>query len=101
MVMFEDVLIFGMFADSDGSYGNGIEALTDTDVTMTRGAIESSANIGAVFAEGAGLLDGVRIVNNAVGIHVQDGSMLLEVDSGGATHGTRDVVVTKATVFDG
>src|SRR5207253_9309365 len=76
-VLLEDVLVSGTLADSDGAYGNGIEALTDGDIAMTRGAIDGSAGIAAVFAEGAGLLDAVRISGNAVGIHTQDGAMLL------------------------
>ena len=31
-----------------------------------------------MFAEGSGLHDAVRVVNNAVGVHTQDGAMLLE-----------------------
>jgi len=100
-VTLEDVLVRGTLADPGGAYGNGIEALTDGDIEMKRGAIESSAGIAAVFAEGAGLLDAVRVVNNAVGIHTQDGAMLLEVDAPPAVRGTRDVAVTKSTVFEG
>ncbi len=99
-VTLDDVLVLGTLADPDGAYGNGIEALTDGDIVMTRGAIESSAGIGAVFAEGAGLLDGVRIGRNAVGLHTQDGVSLLEVESAPAMRGPRDLAVTRSTVFD-
>jgi hypothetical protein len=42
----------------------------------------------------------VRISQNAVGLHAQDGSMLLDVDAPPMTRGARDVAVTKTTVFD-
>ncbi len=100
-VTLEDVLVRGTLADPGGAYGNGVEALTDGDIAMTRGAIEGSAGIAAVFAEGAGLLDAVHIARNAVGVHTQDGATLLEVESAPMTRGSRDVAVTKATVFEG
>lgn len=100
-VTLDTVLVRGTLADPDGAYGNGIEALTDGDIAMTGGAIDSSAGIGAVFAEGAGLLDAVRVLNNAVGVHTQDGAMLLEVDAPPAMRGAREVAITRSTVFDG
>ncbi|MBL8921120.1 MAG: right-handed parallel beta-helix repeat-containing protein [Myxococcaceae bacterium] len=95
-----DTVVTGTRSDPDGRYGNGLEALTAALIVFTRGAVSRSAGIAAVFAEGAGVLDGARLANNPVAIHAQDGSTLLEVQSAPAQPGPRDVVVTSATVFE-
>lgn len=91
-------LVANTVADPGGAYGNGVEALTDGVVSMRGGAIQSSAGIAAVFAEGAGLLDGVRIWKNSVGLHAQDNSVVEET-AAPAMLRSRQVVVTPATVF--
>ncbi|MBL8952389.1 MAG: hypothetical protein JNK82_16535 [Myxococcaceae bacterium] len=96
----ERVLVRGTLADPGGAYGNGVESLGDADLAMTGGALEGSAGTAAVFAEASGLLDGVRVFKNAVGLHLQDGALLLEVQAAPATRGPRDVAVTTSTAFD-
>ena len=94
-----DSVVLNTHADADGSYGNGIEALTDGVIVFTRGALEGNPGIAAVFAEGAGVLDSTRVARNAVGLHAQDGSAVEELASTPATLGTRQVVVTTSTQF--
>lgn len=62
--------------------------------------MERSAGIAAVFAQGAGLLDGTRVAQNAIGLHAQDGTSVEELEVAPATLGPRQVVVTTATVFE-
>ncbi|MDX2014907.1 MAG: right-handed parallel beta-helix repeat-containing protein [Myxococcaceae bacterium] len=95
-----DSFVQGTRADPDGRYGNGVQALTDGVLTVTRGAIDGSAGLGAAFAEAAGVIDGARLSRNGIGIHTQDGSTLEEKPAP-AMLGRRQVVVTPATVFVG
>jgi hypothetical protein len=87
--------------DPDAKYGNGLEVLTDSKLTMIGGALEANQAIGAVFAEGAGVLDGVRVGKQVVGLHAQDGSQVEELAAAPAQLGARQVVVTPGTVFVG
>ncbi len=96
-----DTLVRGTRTDPDGRYGNGIEALTDGVISFVRGAIDRSASIGAVFAEGAGLLDGVRITNNTTALHAQDGTTIVELPVPPVSPGNRQLVVTGSTSFEG
>lgn len=96
-----DTLVRGTRADPDGRYGNGLEALTDGVISFVRGAIDRSASIGAVFAEGAGLIDGARLTNNTIALHAQDGATIVELAAPPVTLGSRQVVITPATSFEG
>lgn len=95
-----DSVVSATRSDPDGSYGNGLEALTDAVILFTGGALEGSAGIAAVFGEGAGVIDGARIAKNAVGLHAQDGSMVEELEAPPATLGARQVIVTTSTAFE-
>lgn len=94
-------LVQGTRVDPDGRYGNGVQALTDGVLRVKGGAVESNGSLGAAFAEGAGLLDGVRLWRNPVALHTQDGSTVEELAAAPATIGRRQVVVTPATRFVG
>jgi hypothetical protein len=94
-----DSVLRDTHATADGSYGNAVEAVTDGVIIVTRGALDGSASIGAVFAEGAGALDGVRVSRAPVGVHAQDGSFVEELDALPPMLGPREVVVTHATTF--
>jgi hypothetical protein len=97
----DGTLVQGTRVDPDGRYGNGVQALTDGVLRVKGGAVESSGSLGAAFAEGAGLLDGVRLWRNPVALHTQDGSTIEELAAAPATIGRRQVVVTPATRFVG
>ncbi|MDP3156535.1 MAG: hypothetical protein Q8N23_27940 [Archangium sp.] len=93
-------LVSGTRADPGGAYGNGLEALTDGRIDFRGGAIEGSAGIAAVYAEGAGVLEGARVAKNTIGLHAQDGSTVEELAAAPATLGARQVIVTTSTVFE-
>lgn len=95
-----DTLVLGTRADPDGRYGNGLEALTDAVITFVRGVVDSSAGIGAVFAEGAGVIDGARLSRNPIALHAQDGSELVEQATVPTPLGPRQVIVTPTTRFE-
>ncbi len=95
-----DSLVASTRADPDGRYGNGVQALARGTVLVRRGAVESSAGIGAVFANGSGLLNGVRLAGNTIALHAQDGSTIVEAVTAPATVGPRQVVVTSSTLFE-
>lgn len=95
-----DSLVRGTLADPDGRYGNGFEALTQATVVFVRGAVEASAGIAAVFGGGSGVIDGVRLAGNAIALHAQDGSSIIETATVPAMLGTLQVVVTPTTMFE-
>lgn len=100
VVTLTDTFVVGVKPDPDGAYGNGVEALTDGSIVMTGGGVAGCAGIAAVFAEGAGVLDGVRVASNEVGLHAQDGSNVEERDDVPSPLGARQVVVTSRTAFE-
>lgn len=95
-----DCLVKGTRADPDGRYGNGFEALTQATVRFVRGAVETSAGIAAVFGGGSGVIDGVRLAGNAIALHAQDGSSIIETATVPAMLGTQQVIVTPTTTFE-
>ncbi len=96
-----DSFIKGVKTDPGAAYGNGVEALTDGVIVMRGGGLSQCAGIAAVFAEGAGSMDGVRVFDNEIGLHAQDDSVLEELPTVPATLGPRQVVVSSSTVFEG
>lgn len=95
-----DSLVRGTRADPDGRYGNGLEALTKATIVFVRGAVETSAGIAAVFGGGSGVIDGVRLAGNAIALHAQDGSSIIETATVPAMLGAGQVVVTPTTTFE-
>lgn len=96
-----DSFVSGVRTDPAGqSYGNGLEALTDGVIVMRGGGLSRCQGIAAVFAEGAGSLDAVRVFDNEVGLHAQDGSTVEELPSVPASLDARQVVVSTSTVFE-
>lgn len=95
-----DSFINGVKTDPNRSYGNGIEALTDGVIVMRGGGVSRCEGIAAVFAEGAGSMEAVRVFDNEVGLHAQDGSTVEELPTVPASLGSRQVVVSTSTVFE-
>jgi hypothetical protein len=85
----------------DGSFGHGVLAydgalLIVDDVTITK-----SAGAALVFAGSRGNVSHARIRANAVGIHVQDGSTLVEVAAVPDDPPESSVNVSTDSIFDG
>ncbi|MGV3624166.1 MAG: right-handed parallel beta-helix repeat-containing protein [Archangium sp.] len=95
-----DTFVKGVKTDPGLAYGNGIEALTDGLIVMRGGGLSECEGIAAVFAEASGSMDAVRVFDNEIGLHAQDGSTVEELTSVPQELGVRQVVVSTSTVFE-
>jgi hypothetical protein len=96
-VVLADVLVRGTLAQPDGGQGHALVVLADGDADVAGGSLDSSAGAGAVCSGGSGLLTAVRVSGNAVGVHVQGGSTLVETDTVPAMRGPRELVLLGST----
>jgi hypothetical protein len=81
--------------------GHGI-LVTDSNHAVISGCeVRRSAGIGLAFSKSAAVVKSSTIADNAVGIHAQDGSMLLQVDVAPEAPSGTDVSVSADTTFDG
>lgn len=79
-------------------FGDGL-AVTRSRATLVRPNISRAVGIGALFSGSTGSIDDGRIADNAVGIHCQRGSSLLEVSSL-TSLAPLSVEVTRSTRFE-
>ncbi len=86
---------------ADGKFGLGVAALLDGRLDLVGVRVSRNALIGLVVDHAAATLDACTLADNAVGLHVQDGSTLSEVDQVPAVVGPLDVFVSTDTVFRG
>jgi hypothetical protein len=100
-VVLDDVLVRGTLAQADGGQGHALVVVSGGDAAMTRGSLDSSAGIGAVFSASSGLLDAVRVSSNAAGVYAQGGSTRVELETAPAMRGPTDVVLLSSTKLTG
>lgn len=81
--------------------GHGILATDSKRIVITGSEIRKSAGIGVAFANTAAVISQSVIADNAVGIHVQDGSTLVQVDTAPTDPSGLSVDVTADTKFEG
>jgi hypothetical protein len=81
-----------------GIYGHGVAGVDGTYLDLRASKILGNASIGVAFDASGGVVSGCTIEGNAVGLHVQSGSNLLEVPVG-TSGGPLDVLVTDDTSF--
>jgi nitrous oxidase accessory protein NosD len=80
--------------------GHGILATDSKRIVITASEIRKSAGIGVAFANTAAVISQSVIADNAVGIHVQDGSTLVQVDTAPGDPANLSVDVTADTKFE-
>jgi hypothetical protein len=81
--------------------GHGILATDSDHVLITNAEVRRSAGIGIAFANVSGGISQTVIADNAVGLHVQDGSTLVQVVTVPDAPTGKVVSVSADTVFDG
>ena len=81
--------------------GHGILVTDSTHAVITGCEVRRSAGIGLAFSRSAAVVASSTIADNAVGIHAQDGSMLVQVDVAPSQPTGVDVSVTADTTFEG
>jgi hypothetical protein len=94
-------LIDATAADPDGRFGNAVEAVVRARVDLSGTLLRHSAGIGLMVGGAAATVSGGAFEANAVALHAQDGSTLLEVSVVAEPVGDVDVLVTGATGFVG
>ncbi len=99
-MLVEDTLVTDTAPNAGNRFGHGLLARQNAVVTVRRSVIEKSAGIGVAFSGATGSIDGKVVRGNAVGIHVQDGSMLANGAMLPDTIDPLQVFVTDATRFD-
>lgn len=81
--------------------GHGLLAIESSHVVVDRCEVRRSAGIGMAFANTSATVTDTVVAENAVGIHVQEGSTLEEVETAPASPSGGKVDVTKSTRFEG
>lgn len=88
-------------APSEDQFGHGVFAFDGSLATLKDVRVQGSAGVGLFFAASRGTVQTSRIVSNAIGIHVQDGSTLGEASSVPDDPPEGAVIVSRDSVFDG
>ncbi|MEO7109102.1 MAG: right-handed parallel beta-helix repeat-containing protein [Polyangiaceae bacterium] len=86
---------------SDGTFGHGILANDNSTLVLSSSTSRGSAGVGLIVGGSTATVSHCRILDNAVGINVQDGSLLSQVDTVPTEPTALDVDVSNDTVFDG
>jgi hypothetical protein len=81
--------------------GHGILATDSGHVVIEASEVRRSAGIGVALAACTAIISSSVIANNAVGIHVQDGSTLTQVALAPSEPSSLGVYVTEDTSFEG
>lgn len=81
--------------------GHGILATDSRRVVLTDSEVRHSAGIGVALAGSSAIISGCTIADNAVGIHVQDGSTLSQVVTVPKEPSGLSVEVSEDTKFEG
>jgi hypothetical protein len=91
-------VVDGVVPDPDGKFGNAIEVV-DATLRLDRTTVRNAKGAALLFAGSTGAISASLIEDNAVALHAQDGSELVEADEAPAELVEHAVVVTRSTVF--
>ena len=94
-------LIDGTKAIPDTTFGHGLLANDHGTLVLSSSTSRGAAGVGVIIDNSTATVSRCRILNNSVGINVQNGSSLTQVDAVPAAPTTLDVDVSNDTVFDG
>lgn len=81
--------------------GHGVLVLDSKHAVISGCEIRRSAAVGLAISKSAAVISSTLVADNAVGIHVQDGSVLTQVDSAPAAPSGLNVEVTADCRFEG
>lgn len=99
-VAFRASIIDGVSPAPNGLYGDGLELVDGVVLTLASTRVSRARGAALVFAAASGVIDRSVIADNAVGLHVQDGSYLDETDAAPSVP-ERGAVVLTATELSG
>jgi hypothetical protein len=99
-LVFDDGFVSGTLPmPSDGSFGDGLVALEGALAVVRRSRFSGHARIGLAFDDAGGLLEGCLVDDNAVGVHAQHGTTLVEALTSPGEASPGALVVTHDTRF--
>jgi hypothetical protein len=81
--------------------GHGIFIADSPHTVISKCEVRRSAGIGLAFSRSSAIVASSTIADNAVGIHTQDGSMLMQVDVAPSSPSGNAVSVTADSSFEG
>jgi hypothetical protein len=81
--------------------GHGMLVMDSTHAVITGCEVRRSAGVGLAFSRSAAVVSATTIADNAVGIHAQDGSMLVQVDVPPSQPTASTVSVSADSTFEG
>ncbi|MEO8797632.1 MAG: hypothetical protein ABI551_07090, partial [Polyangiaceae bacterium] len=84
-----------------GGFGHGVLAFESGSLTLDHVTIRKSAAVGVLVGGASATISSCRVIDNAVGINVQDGTTLQEPESVPQSPTELVVDVSKDTVFSG
>jgi hypothetical protein len=99
-VTMQDALIRGTVADSSG-YGHAAMVVESGRIDLLRVTLQDSAGIAMAVAGATGSLASSLVIDNAVGLHVQDGVELAELDALPPSVPSLQLAVTSDVAFSG
>lgn len=100
-MLVERTLVTDTKPNIGGLFGHGVVARRKAEVTIRRSVIEKNTGIGVAFAGATASMRGSLVRDNAVGIHVQEGSVLEGGAEAPSPLAPLVVFVTDDTRFDG
>ena len=95
----ESTLVTGTLPNAKGAFGHGVLALLGARVGVARSVVERSAAVGVVFADASGSVRRSTVRHNAIGIHAQQGSTIVESEAVPEAITGGEVVVTTDSRF--
>jgi hypothetical protein len=98
-VTLDKVLVLRTSKAKPGEYGHGILAGYDSVVDVTRSIVERQSGVALFYAAGAGTVTRSLVRGNAIGAHVQEGSVFVESEIAPEGNAALELVVTTDVQF--
>lgn len=98
-VSLDKVLVLRTDKAKPGEYGHGILGAYDSVVDIRNSIVERQSGVGLFYAAGRGTVTRSLVRGNAVGAHVQEGSIFVELETAPEAAGDLELVVTPDVQF--
>lgn len=86
---------------TEGGFGHGVLAFESALIVLKDVKVSTSEGTGLAFAASRASVNRVRVTQNSVGVHVQDGSTLVEATTAPADPPEGSVIISSDSTFDG
>lgn len=98
-VTLDKVLLLRTPKAKPGEYGHGILAGYDAIVDVKGSIVERQSGVGLFYAAGGGTVSRSLVRGNAIGAHVQEGSVFVELEAAPESAGELELVITTDVQF--